>query len=212
MIIDICGIDGCGKSTQANLLSANIQSKLKQPCKVIHGFKPRTCAQSLSDLILKSNTDYYNVSSDLRTFSFIADLFINSFDNISSEIKKGNIVILEKYYSDTLIYAPLLGSRKDVIEKICDCLPKPDIAFYLDISPKSAVERIYRRGKIIAEKEGEDYAIKARNAYRAYYKNESKIRPFYFIDGEENIDEISSNIFNIYRKFLLDERYSLIHP
>jgi dTMP kinase len=207
MLIDICGIDGCGKSTQAMLLKKCIEENSPKKCIVVHAFRPRRCSHELLEYANKCGTDYYSMPGNLRTLSFLMDALINMVDVIVPELNKGKIVILEKYYIDTLIYGPLMGANEDSIKRICQMFPRPDLTFLLNISPKTAVERVLFREKNehkeIVLKENYELAFKAAKRYTDYYNQTKGKRSIYLLDGEGEIEEINNLIANICETFCL---------
>jgi thymidylate kinase len=60
-------------------------------------------------------------------------------------LEKGEIVISERYWESSILYAPILGVDKDFIEKIVSQFITPDLFIYLNISPEKSYKRVVSR-------------------------------------------------------------------
>ena len=100
-----------------------------------------------------------------------------------------------------------MGANEDSIKRICQMFPRPDLTFLLNISPKTAVERVLFREKNehkeIVLKENYELAFKAAKRYTDYYNQTKGKRSIYLLDGEGEIEEINNLIANICETFCL---------
>ena len=195
MFISFCGIDGCGKTTQAKMLCDYLES-LNIKCKLVHGFRPKKYSKELKNISDKLGEDFHTCfSSDMRTFSFLLDLLDITNNVILPSLNEGYVVIAEKYFIDTIIYAPILGTNQALIDRFALCIPRPDINLFLSITPEIAVKRTIERakqsGEGMAPKESLQIASIACNRYKLYVENHSKFISF---NAEKPILELHNEI------------------
>jgi len=144
------GIDGCGKSTLATLLSERLANA---------GFRVELTAEPtrtwLGDAVRRSYTE--SVSPYTEAFLFLADRATHT-DWIRERVKAGGLVISDRYSDSTVAYqAALLHQRlggkpehyirylTEVSEPI---VTKPDITLLLDVDPGVSLKRLGSRAEL----------------------------------------------------------------
>ena len=161
MFIVVVGIDGCGKSTVASLLAAEIGKK--RP--VFHTFEPGHVRDGLYRELIMENVDNPFVVAALFT--------IDRAEHVKKMIKpalaKGEWVVCERYADSTLAYQGYgMGLDKDLInrmnEEAIDGL-WPDKIFYLDIEPHLALARLQNKEKDALEGQGLEFLQRVREGY-----------------------------------------------
>jgi len=161
MFIVVEGIDGCGKSTVASLLAAEIGKK--RP--VFHTFEPGHVRDGLYRELIMENVD--------NPFVVAALFAIDRAEHVKKMIKpalaKGEWVVCERYADSTLAYQGYgMGLDKDLInrmnEEAIDGL-WPDKIFYLDIEPHLALARLQNKEKDALEGQGLEFLQRVREGY-----------------------------------------------
>ncbi|HOK23984.1 MAG TPA: dTMP kinase [Coprothermobacter proteolyticus] len=161
MFIVVEGIDGCGKSTVASLLAAEIGKK--RP--VFHTFEPGHVRDGLYRQLIMENVDNPFVVAALFT--------IDRAEHVKKMIKpalaKGEWVVCERYADSTLAYQGYgMGLDKELInrmnEEAIDGL-WPDKIFYLDIEPHLALARLQNKEKDALEGQGLEFLQRVREGY-----------------------------------------------
>ncbi len=192
VLIAIEGIDGAGKSTQAEILKERLEKKdfpvvlLKEPTSSKWGKKIKEISKKM-----KSIDPYEELEL------FVKDREFNVRKNILPALKDKKIVIVDRYYISTIAYQGARGIKKEIIregnEKFA---PKPDIIFILDINPEESLQRIKREREILFEEE---------KFLREVRKNflEIKINQTYVIDAKLSVDEIANKIENLVLEYLI---------
>lgn len=197
MLIDIFGIDGCGKSTQAQKLKDNIEMSRSYKVSVQHGFKPANLFEKLCNLFVKAGILDLNGYEDLGISAVLFDMYNNTNDHIIPKLKNKEVVIMEKYIVDSIVYMPLMGSNIEIAKAFQSLLPTPDISFYIDVPANVAYERVIQRasstGQAISSKENLILMEQARQNFVKY----SKENNVYIIDGTNDVDAIAKKIYNI---------------
>ena len=134
------GVDGCGKSTQAAKFAEWLENIIGK--KVIRTAEPFM----LRDLILGKKD--LSVLSELLLF--LADRAEHVNKVIKPALEAGDNVICERYNASTLAYQT--GGHKVEISQVKNLIeacefPKPDATVFLDLSPKTAFDRVQARNK-----------------------------------------------------------------
>ncbi len=144
MLIVIEGIDGSGKTTHVKILKQGLEKlrynviTLSEPTKGKWGKK-------IKELSARGNTPSVKVLFEL----FFLDRKEDVEKNILPALKRGQTVILDRYYMSSVAYQGAGGLDPAYIESENEKIaPKPDITIILDLPPKIAVDRIEtRKGK-----------------------------------------------------------------
>ncbi len=142
-LIVIEGIDGTGKSTQAKLLLEYFKSK---GIKVIKFREPSD--SKWGKLIREKSSEKDSLSPEEQLDLFLKDREYNFFHNLLPYLKKGYLVILDRYYHSTYSYQGAFGIDKKRIlkENLRICSP-PEMLFILDLPVEVAWKRIGDRKK-----------------------------------------------------------------
>lgn len=149
------GIDGCGKTTQINLLKEHLESLGK---KVFITSEP---TPSLTGGMLRDALGGVNKKTPCEmAVMFVLDRIfhnVNPVYGIEKMLSEGYDVICDRYYYSSLAYQ---GSETDfewvkTMNLSCPDIRKPDACIFLDLSPKESLRRINigRVGKEIYETE-----------------------------------------------------------
>jgi dTMP kinase len=132
------GIDGSGKTTQAQTLMKKIQDwgleaiYVKEPTDGEWGQKIREIAQHGRDGITPEEELSY----------FIRDREEDVSENISPALAQRCVVIADRYFYSTIAYQSVLGLDEGEIRLQNTGFPVPDIVFILDISIELSQARI----------------------------------------------------------------------
>ena len=191
------GIDGCGKTTHINslyrwlpksgLINKNVKLiKTREPGGSPFGIEIR-------DLIL--NNDQLNPPSDMtELLLYSADRAEHISKKILPELEKGNWILSDRFSVSTLAYQGYGREINiDIIKKldniVCQNI-KPDITFFLEISPE---ESIFRRKNKVAdriESEGIDFLKKVNQGFKLIALENNWV----VIKASEDLNVISQKI------------------
>lgn len=159
MLINLEGIDGCGKSTQSQFLIEEFKKNnentilLKEPTNGKYGKK---LWQMLSGKI-KANTE------EILEL-FVMDRKEHVEEKINPALNDGKIVLMDRYYYSTMAYQAAAGIDVNRIRKDNEFAPKPDIVLIFDLPADLAMKRV--RGHSVADVfEKEEHLEKVRKAY-----------------------------------------------
>ena len=145
MLITFEGIDGCGKTTQINLLAQALRAwgfdplLTKQPGGTEIGLKIRA-------LLLDPN--HKALCSQAELLLYMADRFQHLEEVIHPALKSGKLVLCDRYHDATLAYqGGGRGLNLDWLKPLEALLATPALTFLFQISPEKARDRINRRAQ-----------------------------------------------------------------
>jgi len=190
--ITVEGIDGCGKTTQAEfiidgLVEAGLSAKLvREP-----GGDP--ISESIRKLLLHAEESMSDRAEALLMIASRAQLTDKV---ILPQIIDGKWVVADRYADSTLAYQGggrgLSVNSLDMINEFGTYTLKPDLTFFIDISVDIANSRMrVERDRI--EKEGNDFQQRVRDQYLKLSEKDSD--RFVVINGDKSIDEIKADIW-----------------
>jgi len=146
------GIDGCGKSTQAERLERALTERLFP---VTHTFEPggTMLGRKLRTILVH---DELNLSLFSEVLLFAADRRQDIDEVINPALQRGDIVIGERFADSSVAYQGVAGKvGKERVERLMDIVTSglvPDLTLLLDIDPrislarKTDLDRIEQRG------------------------------------------------------------------
>ena len=199
MLISFEGIDGCGKSTQIKLLKDYFKKKGVK-FSVFREPGGTEISEKIRNLLLHE-TDDMDPTTELLLFSAARSQLVA--EEIIPRLKKGEIVILDRFFDSTTAYQgygrkSAMLSHIETLNKLATHHTNPDITFYLRIDPKDAAKRTQTGIKDRMEKAGEDFFRGVCNGYEKL----SRLKRFEVIDATESPEEIHQKIIQKLNKVL----------
>ncbi len=200
LFITFEGMDGCGKTTQINLLN---QYLIKKNLKTFLTLEPGGCeiGSELRQILLHSKK---NISKEAELFLYLADR-AQHVKEISQKLNEGYFVLCDRFIDSTLAYQGY-GRGYDIkkinlLNEIAIDGLVPNLTFIFDIDAQIAQNRLPNE-KDRLESLGIEFFKKVRNGYLEIAKNESQKRNFVIIDATKSIDEISKAVIENVEKIL----------
>lgn len=199
------GIDGCGKTTQAEELNKYLA---KSGRIVTSTCEPRVDLAG-GEIIMRYFKSELKLSAMAFQYFATANRVVNHEQIVIPAIKKGNVVLTDRCFWSAVPYglmdlgvnlakknADLLLFTQSLLSKYHQFI-KPDLVFYIDIDHKTGMERSLkkknRRKLDIYEKE--EKLRQVVGGYRWLIKQFPD--EFITIDGERKVAEITDDIVNI---------------
>ncbi|HVY55269.1 MAG TPA: dTMP kinase [Thermodesulfobacteriota bacterium] len=194
MLITFEGIEGSGKSTQANLLSDFLSGKgykvalTREPGWGHLGNLIRTIILEERELVLAPMAEL---------FLFCADRAQHVKDFIAPRLKNGEIVICDRFYDSTVVYQGY-GRKLDMrlVNKAAKASAldvTPDITFLLNLPVRDGLMRLKERGSITKmDEEPHEFHEMIRQGYMLIARREpDRIRS---VNAARDIDAVHEEI------------------
>lgn len=188
------GIDGCGKSTQAQILAERLR-QMGKDCLLTR----EPSDGKVGQLLRRALRGEVKFCEQTMAALFAADRIdhLTNEDGVLKALSEGKMVICDRYYLSTYAYqsvevdlawAMALNSQAAKIAR-------PTVNIYLDISVDKALERISQNRSQIDIYESKERLLHTKKSYEniiARLKDEENI---IIINAEQSIDEIAQNIW-----------------
>ncbi len=193
MFITFEGIDGVGKSTQADLLEEFLKSKGKT---VVRTLEPggTELGQEIRHLLLHRKGD---VAPRSEALLYAADRAHHVATKIRPALARGEVVISDRYFDSSVAYQG--AARELSVEDVrnislwaVDNLI-PDLTVLLDLAADKAIARRAKTGTEPdrLEREKVEFFERARDEYLKMAQKESR---FLLISAELSVDQIQAKI------------------
>ena len=197
LFITFEGADGCGKTTQLNLLAEFLR---KKGFEVIITREPggKGLGEKIRKILLNYDGD---VSANCEAFLFLADRAQNIDIVVKPAIKAGKIVLCDRHTDSTLAYQGY-GRGVDLMQakmlnKIATSGVIPDLTFVFDIDVETSMARV-GKNKDRMESAGIEFHERVRKGYLEIAKQEpERVK---VINSKGSIE----NIFEEVKKIMVD--------
>lgn len=194
MLITFEGIDGCGKSTQLQLIGDLLESRgLK-----VHRLREpggTEFSESIREILLSSKNKINDIA-ELLLFEAARSNLVESF--IKPALSRDEYVLCDRFYDSTTAYQGY-GRQIDLnIIKQCNEIAtgglKPNLTFYLKISLKNAKLRAGNREKDRIEKAGDEFFKRVFLGFEEIAASEPiRVK---IIDAEGNLEQTKNIIIS----------------
>jgi len=187
VLVNLEGIDGCGKSTQSKLLRGKLEDEgekviiLKEPTKRPHG-------QKLWDMLHGKR----KASNEEILELFVLDRKQHVEEKIQPALDDRTVVLMDRYYYSSMAYQVAGGIDVGDIREKHAFAPKPDVVLIFDLPVSVALERV--KGHSDADEfEKEEHLEKVREAYLDL-ENDPLVR---IVDATRTPEEIFGNVWKL---------------
>lgn len=199
LFITFEGADGCGKTTQLNMLAEYLKEK---GFDVVVTREPG--AKGLGEKLREILLNYEGVVSDrCEAFLFLADRAQHVDVIVKPAVALGKIVLCDRHTDSTVAYQGY-GRGQDIdrinlLNNIATDGMKPDLTFVFDIDVETSQQRVGSE-KDRMESAGMDFHNRVRQGYLKLAENEpNRIK---VIDAKKSIPDIYDEVVEIIESFL----------
>ena len=194
LFITFEGADGCGKTTQIELLNRYLTEKGKS---VLLTREPgaKGLGEKLREILLNYDGE---VSPVCESFLFLADRAQHVDCIIKPALKEGKIILCDRHTDSTVAYQGYgRGLDLDRINKLNDIATsglKPDLTIVFDVDIETSMQRVGKE-KDRMESAGVEFFNKVRQGYLEIAKNEpNRVK---VIDSSDTIENIHKKVVGL---------------
>ena len=189
--ITLDGPDGCGKTTQTELLA----QWLKEQGVAVETFREpggTAIGEKIRQILL--NPDHIAMDTATEVMLYMAARVQLWAEKIAPALKENKCIVLDRWLSSTCAYQGYAGGfgMEKVIKIAEDCLerPWPDLTIILDVDPRTGFTRL-NRDLDRMERKGEGYHQKVRDGF---LKLAQEQKNFFIIDATQDINTVHKKI------------------
>ncbi len=188
--ICIEGLDGSGKTTQAKLLA----NKLRKSHIAVYTAEP---SQGKIGAFIRKRCLYgeKRLSSVVEALLFAADRIEHVETEVLPALHQGKLVISDRYLYSSIAYQGAAGLSLEWIEKINEHALRPDLAVFIDVAPKTAIQRLKPNKSLMENLETQQ---KVRKIYLKFVEKGLLTR----INGDQPKNEVAKELYAVVMKFL----------
>jgi dTMP kinase len=184
VFICIEGLDGSGKTTQAQTLT----EKLSKNYNAVYTAEP---SHGKTGTFIRENCLYgeKRLPTAVEALLFAADRIEHAENELKPALAKGKLVICDRYVYSSLAYQGSAGLSLVWIKKINSYALKPDYAIFIDVPPERVLERLQRKKSVM---ETLEIQRKVREVYLRFVEKGELI----LVDGDKPQDAVANGLYS----------------
>lgn len=199
LFITLEGADGCGKTTQLNLLKEYLTSKGYE---IVETREPggKGLGEKLREILLNYDGE---VSDRCEAFLYLADRAQNIDTIIKPAINSGKIVLCDRHTDSSVAYQGY-GREQNIdninmLNELAVNGVHPDLTIVFDIDTETSMERVGAE-KDRLESAGIEFHKRVRNGYlEIAKKNPQRIK---VVDASQTIEDVQRDVIKIVEEVL----------
>lgn len=191
------GIDGSGKSTQARLLSAQLQ---QQGRSVVLTREPggSAGAEEIRKLVLEGPPDRWSAETEILLFTAARRDHLER--TIRPALAAGKIVICDRFADSTRMYQGLRGhGLRQMVDSLHDLMigQEPDLTLLIDMDPALGLKRALGRNG--GEERFESFGQAMQAQMRAGFLDLARAAPdrIRVVDGARTPEDVAADVARI---------------
>jgi dTMP kinase len=192
------GIDGTGKTTQAQILFDKLVScgletvYFREPSKGEWGQEIKRKAEHPDSLTPEEELDLFQ-----------KDRLENVRKNLRPALAEKKVIVLDRYYFSTIAYQGAKGIDQQRIQRMNEAFAvAPDLVFILDIDPEQGLNRISKRKKKDLLFEREDYLREVRKIFQSL-RGDNIIHLDATLSQEDLAEKIETAVFDLLKPHMV---------
>jgi len=184
--ICIEGIDGSGKTTQARLL---VKSLKQRGFDVVYTTEPSPgeVGKFIRRYILQREK---RVPIVVEALLFAVDRVDHVESRVKPALKKGRIVVCDRYVYSSLAYQGAAGLDRAWIERINRLALTPDLSIFIDVPSEVVLKRIKRKKSVME-------TLRNQRRVREIYLSMVNDGCLVLVNGDRTIEEVASDILRL---------------
>ena len=201
IFISFEGIDGCGKSTQVDLLIKKLNN-LKIRSLLVREPGGSKIAENIRSILLDNANRL--MSNETEALLMTASRAQLTREVIIPKLNEGFVVVADRFQDSTIAYQ---GGGRGLDISFLEMLNLfatnhliPNMTFYIDISAKEGLKRTISNEFDRIENAGEAFQVRVRNEYLKLTKKEPQ--RVFLVDGTKTVTEIHEEIWSKIEKII----------
>ncbi len=192
------GLDGAGTSTQVRRLAASLRSSgyrvtaTGEPSDLPIGRLIRSALRRR----LPGRERGETFTHETLALLFAADRLDHLHQQILPALRRGEVVLCDRYVLSSLVYQGLT-SRPAWVSQINQLAVPPDLTLFIDVDPRTAAARRASRGKEAELFEDEQTQQKIAARYRRVIRHRRRRERIISIDGSKSIEEVTAQALKL---------------
>jgi len=202
LLITLEGVDGCGKTTQAQLLTDWLR---ESGCCVVLTRQPggTPIGDQLREVVLSPK---HRITPEAELFLYLADRAVHVSEVITPALSQGCLVVCERYTDSTLAYQGYgRGLDLDLLRHLNDMATggvAPDLTLVLDIPPTEARLDASRLDRL--ESAGGGFRARVAEGFREIARLEP--RRVKLVNGMQSVEAVHAEVVALARHLLAQVR------
>lgn len=180
------GLDGCGKTTQAEFAARFFESQGRDVVLTREPTESSDAGKTIKKVLAHEETRSPKEFQEL----FAQDRRAHLDALILPALREGKAVISDRYFLSSIAFGSV-GCDIEWLIKLNSEFPSPDLTIILSVLPEHCIERIYARSREVKLFEKLDVLKKV---WETYQKLSGRFPNICVIDGERPIDRVSDEI------------------
>ena len=197
LLFALCGFDGSGKTTQVRILADKLTSLGKEV------------------VVTRQPTNWYRSQPAVHSFLgeggeedalhlallAAADRRAHIIQTVIPALRRGAVVISDRYLYSTFCYFLGRGLSVKRIAELNRCIPRPTVAFYLDLPPETLIKRIIERdGRLLKREERSIDTVSAVvSTFRLLCEGDHSLM---YVDGSRDIRQVHGDIWRSCSRYI----------
>ena len=201
LFITFEGIEGCGKTTQAELLADYFRQQGREVLLTREPGGPKI-SESIRKILLSK--DNFEMLPETEMLLYMASRSQHTGEWIIPAIESGKDVISDRYYDSSIAYQ---GAARKIERNIIDIIIKyatfglrPDLTFLIDLPAEKGLSRLKIGHVDRLEQESLEFHNKVREGFLKIADSEKK--RYIVIDGNKTVEEIHKIIIKKVKEYI----------
>lgn len=186
------GVDGCGKSTQAERLVARLERETDQSALRLREPGGTSVGESLRELLLSRDHD---ISAHVEALLFCASRAQMLREKVEPALGSGHHVVTDRFNSSTFAYQGVAGELDEdaVLELLSSWAgrPRPDLVILLDLDVDVAASRRGDAQDRIEDK-GLEFQRRVADGYRRFAE---RVPGVVTVDADASEDDVAERVW-----------------